>query len=147
MRLRQFFFRFSLGVGLLVLLYLAAWLLPDRALPQVQDYRESAIFQPQAPPALPTVHVEATAYCACPICCGSWSDGRTASGTWATEGRTLAADPRFLPMGTCLALPGLGERFVEDTGSAILGPRIDVFFVDHERALEFGRQLLLASKC
>jgi cell wall-associated NlpC family hydrolase len=31
-----------------------------------------------------------TAYCNCPICCGSWSGGPTASGVMPTAGRTIA---------------------------------------------------------
>ena len=37
-----------------------------------------------------------TAYCACEKCCGK-SDGITASGTKATEGRTIAVDTRIIP--------------------------------------------------
>ena len=105
-----------------------------------------AVFEPAPAPAA-VVPLEATAYCACPICCGRWSDGRTASGTRATAGRTLAADPALFTAGTCLSLEGLGRRIVEDTGSAIVGARIDVYFDTHQAALEFGRQFVSWGKC
>ncbi len=108
--------------------------------------RLSWVWQPSLDP-MPGVPLEATAYCACPICCGSWADGRTATGTWATEGRTMAADPFFFAAGTCLALEGLGHRIVEDTGSAILDLHIDIFFRSHQDALEFGRQFVTWGKC
>ena len=105
-----------------------------------------AVFE--APPAPPVpVPLEATAYCACPICCGSWADGRTATGTWATEGRTVAADPRLFAAGTCLALGDIGRRIVEDTGSAILGWRVDVYFDSHQAALNFGRRFVSWGRC
>jgi 3D (Asp-Asp-Asp) domain-containing protein len=50
-------------------------------------------------------------------------------------------------MGTCLSLPWVGERIVEDTGSAITGTRVDVYFDSHAEALRFGRQLLVAGRC
>ena len=114
--------------------------------PTIEDRRTSSLFE--APPAPPVpVPLEATAYCACPICCGSWADGRTATGTWATEGRTVAADPRLFAAGTCLALGDIGRRIVEDTGSAILGWRVDVYFDTHQAALDFGRRFVSWGRC
>ena len=52
------------------------------------------------------------AYCPCSQCCGK-ETGITASGTKATEGRTVAAD---LPFGTVVHIEGLGEYIVEDRG-------------------------------
>ncbi len=82
---------------------------------------------------------EATAYCPCEKCCGK-SDGITATGTVATEGRTIAVDPSVIPYGTAVYIDGLGEFVAEDTGGAIKGNRVDVFFADHQDALDFGRQ-------
>ena len=39
-----------------------------------------------------------------------------------------------------MEIEGLGYRIVEDTGSAIKGHRIDIYFEAHEEALEFGLQ-------
>lgn len=80
-----------------------------------------------------------TAYCPCAACCGK-SDGITATGTIAAEGRTIATDPAVLPYGTKVKIKGLGEFVSEDCGSSIAGKRIDVFFNSHQEALEFGVQ-------
>ena len=78
-----------------------------------------------------------THYCACPVCCGKWSDGMTASGTVATEGRTVAVDPDVIPIGTEIVIDG-HTYIAEDTGSAINGNRIDVFVASHGEALSRG---------
>ena len=44
---------------------------------------------------------ELTAYCPCSACCGK-NDGITATGTVATEGRTVAVDPTVIPYGTSI---------------------------------------------
>lgn len=110
------------------------------------DHRTGRIFQPSNPPDAPPL-VRVTAYCHCPVCCGQWADGFTASGARAIEGTTIAADPEYWPMGTCLSLPGIGERIVQDTGSAIVGPRLDVYFDSHLDALEFGVRWLMTGEC
>ena len=81
-----------------------------------------------------------TAYCPCEICCGKWSQyGLTASGTVPEEGRTIAVDKRVIELGETVTIDGV-EYIAEDTGSAIKGNRIDIFFDDHQTALEFGVQ-------
>jgi 3D (Asp-Asp-Asp) domain-containing protein len=83
---------------------------------------------------------EATAYCACPKCCGKWADGITASGTKATVKRTIAVDSNLIPLGSKVEIEGLGTYIAEDTGNAIKGKIIDIYFDTHEEALKFGRQ-------
>lgn len=56
-----------------------------------------------------------TGYCNCTKCCGQYASGKTASGTWPQEGRTVAASKQF-PLGTKLYIEGLGEYIVEDRG-------------------------------
>lgn len=41
---------------------------------------------------------------------------------------TIAADPKFFPIGTLLYIPNYGYGVVADTGSAIKGNRIDLYF-------------------
>lgn len=85
-----------------------------------------------------------TAYCACAKCCGKWANGITATGTTATEGRTIAVDPDTIPYGSTVTIhfaDGSSHSYVaEDCGGAIKGNRIDVFFASHEDALWFGVQ-------
>ena len=83
-----------------------------------------------------------TAYCPCQSCCGRWADGITATGTEATEGRTIAVDPGVIELGSTVyfeGMDGLVSGYVaEDTGGAIKGNRIDVFFDSHNAALQYG---------
>lgn len=88
----------------------------------------------------PFEEFEATAYCACPKCCGKWADGITASGTKAVAKRTIAVDTSIIPLGSEVEIEGLGTYIAEDTGSAIKGKIIDFYFDTHEEALKFGRQ-------
>lgn len=81
---------------------------------------------------------EITHYCTCERCCGEFADGRTATGTVATPGRTVAADPAVLPYGTVIVIDGR-EYIVEDCGGAIKGKHIDILAKDHETALRAGR--------
>ena len=83
-----------------------------------------------------------TAYCPCEKCCGEWSDGITFSGDFAHEGVTIAADLSVLPLGTVVYIEGIGERIVQDKGGAIKGNHIDLFFYNHQAALNFGVQEL-----
>lgn len=78
-----------------------------------------------------------TAYCGCSKCCGK-SNGITASGTKATQGRTIAA-PSSFAFGTELIING-HTYVVEDRGSAITGNRIDIYFTNHSDALAYGRK-------
>ncbi len=80
----------------------------------------------------------ATAYCGCASCCGS-AGGHTASGTTPKAGRTVATDPSVIPLGSKVMIDG-HEYIAEDTGGAIGGKRIDIFFSSHSEALQFGRR-------
>ncbi|RAP73324.1 3D domain-containing protein [Paenibacillus montanisoli] len=66
--------------------------------------------------------------------------GITASGSRVTEGRTIAVDPRVIPMGWWVYIEGIGFRRAEDTGSAIKGNKIDVFYESLSYATKFGRK-------
>jgi 3D (Asp-Asp-Asp) domain-containing protein len=66
---------------------------------------------------------------------------RTATGTTPRWG-TVAVDPRVIPLGSRLLIEGFdGVVFVaEDTGSAVSGNLIDVWFDDAATARGFGTQ-------
>ena len=80
-----------------------------------------------------------TAYCPCAKCCGK-TNGRTASGTTATAGRTVAASSKFA-FGTKLNIGG-HVYTVEDRGGAINGNKIDIFVNSHAEALAWGVRYL-----
>lgn len=83
-----------------------------------------------------------TAYCPCSKCCGK-ATGRTASGTTATAGRTVAASSKFA-FGTKLNIGG-HIYTVEDRGGAINGNKIDIFVNSHAEALQWGVRYLPVS--
>ena len=83
-----------------------------------------------------------TAYCPCSKCCGK-STGRTASGTKATAGRTVAASSKFA-FGTKLNIGG-HVYTVEDRGGAVKGNKIDIFVNSHAEALQWGVRYLNVS--
>ena len=84
-----------------------------------------------------------TAYCPCMKCCGK-TDGITSTGTLAAEGRTIAVDPRVIPYGSTVTIyfaDGTSHTYTaEDCGGGIKGNRLDIYFDDHQAALQFGVQ-------
>ena len=84
------------------------------------------------------IRFTATGYCSCSKCCGK-STGRTASGTKATAGRTVAMSSKY-SFGTKVKIKGYGTYTVEDRGGAIKGNKIDIYFDSHQDALNFGRK-------
>ena len=86
--------------------------------------------------------VVTSGYCNCPICCGVWSGGPTASGAMPQANHTLAVDAAnpFLPMGTKVVMNGI-EYTVEDTGNfAQYGVQFDVYYDNHAVAEAHGHQ-------
>ncbi|HYE22523.1 MAG TPA: LysM peptidoglycan-binding domain-containing protein [Verrucomicrobiae bacterium] len=99
------------------------------------------------------VRAKVTGYCPCDICSGYWkngkliraADGLTSRSKNAYNTHGVAADPRLLPYGTVLEIPGIaGNRIreVDDTGGAMCdaGDRnefhIDVRYPTHAEALK-----------
>lgn len=84
-----------------------------------------------------------TAYCACKKCCDKEPTdpnyGITAYGYQATAGRTIAVDPKLIPIGTEVIING-HTYVTEDVGGAIKENRIDIYFNTHQEALDFGVQ-------
>ena len=87
----------------------------------------------------PTRIFKVTAYCSCAKCCGKVT-GRTASGSHAVAGKTVAASGQFA-FGTKLNINGQ-EYTVEDRGGAIQGNRIDIYMNSHAEAVAWGVKYL-----
>ena len=86
--------------------------------------------------------VVTSGYCNCPICCGIWSGGPTASGVYPTAEHTIAVDASnpFVPMGTKVVMNGV-EYTVEDTGNFDrYGVQFDVYYDSHSEAQNHGHQ-------
>ena len=85
----------------------------------------------------------ATAYCGCENCSEGWGS-LTATGTTATAGRTIAVDPKIIPLGSAVCIyvddELLGIFIAEDVGGAIKGNKIDIFFDTHEECKAFGKR-------
>jgi len=69
-------------------------------------------------------------------------EGTTASGEETQAGRTIAADPEILPLGTRILVSGAGrysgEYVVTDTGHHVKGRRLDIFMDSYREAKRFG---------
>ncbi len=90
--------------------------------------------QPQGPqpPGGSRMTVDVVAYC---------GGVGTASGLPLGWG-TVAVDPTVIPLGTKLYVPGYGDGVAADTGSAIKGRIIDVWFPTCAQARAWGRKTL-----
>ena len=87
--------------------------------------------------------VVTSGYCSCPICCGEWSGGPTASGTYPIPNHTIAVDAEdpFVPLGTHVVMNGV-EYVVEDTGDfAQYGVQFDIYYDSHSEALKHGHRV------
>ena len=91
-----------------------------------------------------------TAYCSCEKCCGEWALNRPkdengkdivygSTGTILVAGTSIATDPSVIPYGSQVEING-HIYTAHDTGGAIQGNRIDVYFDSHQDALNFGVQ-------
>jgi 3D (Asp-Asp-Asp) domain-containing protein len=88
---------------------------------------------PVAPPAVTgpgTMTVTATAYTL---------QGTTATGAPVGYG-VVAVDPSVIPLGTRMTIPGYGEGVAADTGGAIRGAVIDLWFPTAVQAAAWGRR-------
>jgi peptidoglycan DL-endopeptidase CwlO len=65
--------------------------------------------------------------------------GRTSTGLPVGLG-VVAVDPSVIPLGTRLRIPGYGEGVAADTGSAVQGMTIDLWFLTLAEALAWGRR-------
>lgn len=84
-----------------------------------------------------------TAYCPCSKCCGKWANDASvkvgAIGVPLVQGTSIAVDPKVIPYRSSVYIDG-HEYKAHDCGGSIKGNRIDVYFEDHNVALQFGVQ-------
>ncbi len=89
----------------------------------------SAFGQPQEPQAY-RIKVDAVAY---------FLPGKTALGVPVRKG-VVAVDPKLIPLGTKLHVPGYGPGLAADVGHAIKGRIIDLWFPSTAKARQWGRR-------
>lgn len=83
---------------------------------------------PPSPASGTRMIVSSTGYCL---------HGTTATGMQAGWG-TIAVDPSVIPLGTKMHVPGYGNGVAADTGAAVKGRAIDVWFPTCSQALAWG---------
>ena len=85
-----------------------------------------------------------TAYCNCSKCCGIYANGYTASGTECHydgkyDGTTCAIDRQIHRFNEYIYVPSEDRVYVtEDTGSAVKGRHIDLYFPTHAEVERYG---------
>ncbi len=84
-----------------------------------------------------SLRVEATAYTSQDPGVGNI----TATGARLRHG-IIAVDPRVIPLGTKIYVPGYGYGVAADTGGAIKGNKIDLAYESRTEALRFGRRMM-----
>lgn len=78
-------------------------------------------------------------YCNCNLCSSGF--GLTYSGTVPKANHTIAADLTLLPIGSRIRV-GNTVYTVEDTGSSIVGNKLDIYYDNHAAAENHGLQQL-----
>jgi 3D (Asp-Asp-Asp) domain-containing protein len=78
-----------------------------------------------------TLNVESTAY--------TYTGNKTATGVEPRKG-LIAVDPKVIAMGSKVYVEGYGYAIAADTGGAIRGNRIDVFFPTLRQCIDWGRK-------
>ncbi|MDO5519641.1 MAG: 3D domain-containing protein [bacterium] len=81
-----------------------------------------------------TIRVKTVAYCSCRSCSGGYGTN-TASGRRAVAGRTIAVDPRVIPLGSKVVIDG-HTYVAEDTG--VRGKVIDIYMSSHKKTCAYG---------
>lgn len=90
-----------------------------------------------------SIWMTVTAYSPDARSCGDSADGRTATNhsVWTNGMSLVAADPKLLPYGSIISVPGYAEGEavpVLDCGGAIKGHRLDVLYSSHAEARRWG---------
>ena len=73
------------------------------------------------------------------VATGYAMNGRTATGA-PTGWGVVAVDPSVIPLGTRMTIPGYGSGVAADTGGAIQGATIDLWFPSVAQARAWGRR-------
>lgn len=123
--------------------------LAKKAAPQPQEIEEPIVEVAEP------ITFRVTAYCSCEKCCGEWAKNRPrdeygneivygASGEVLVSGVSCAGT---LPFGTKVDLEGFGTVVVQDRFAQWIVDKhgeniIDIYFNDHQAALEVGEQYL-----
>src|SRR5262249_2998734 len=115
--------------------------LNDSQISAIESQAQSSAASVPAPstgtPAPPTAGSRALTVAATGYAMG----GATATGLPVGWG-TVAVDPSVIPLGTRLTIPGYGEGVAADTGSAVQGAAVDLWFPPEQQAWAWGRRVI-----
>jgi 3D (Asp-Asp-Asp) domain-containing protein len=75
------------------------------------------------------------------VATGYSSGGTTATGLPVGWG-IVAVDPSVIPLGSQMSIPGYGTGVAADTGSAVRGATLDLWFPTKRQALAWGRRVV-----
>lgn len=81
------------------------------------------------------IKYEATAY--------AYTGSPTCTGVMPKAGRTIAVDPRIIPLGSKVYIEGLGTFIAQDTGGAIKGRIIDIYMNTEAECNAWGRRSVI----
>ncbi len=85
------------------------------------------------------IYVTSTAYTAsCNGCSGTTATGVNLHAN--PNAKVIAVDPKVIPLGSKVYVDGYGYAIASDTGGAIKGNKIDVFFPSNSDAYRWGRK-------
>lgn len=121
----------------------------DSTDPMKKQIPSISVLAPKEDQILHTVKVTATGYTAGYESTGKKPGHKTYGITYSgvkvkrdkNKVSTIAADPKVFPLGSILYIPDYGYGVVADTGSAIKGEKIDLYFVTTKQVFsEWGKK-------
>ncbi|MDX9911878.1 MAG: 3D domain-containing protein [Phycisphaerales bacterium] len=120
---------------------------PAEASPRIVEDQDVRWFNGRPVRPARTIMMTVTAYSPDAQSCGEFADGITATlhSVTTNDMKLVAADPRVLPYGSMLTVPGYDDAQIVpvlDCGGAIKGNRLDLMFPTHESALKWGRRTI-----
>jgi 3D (Asp-Asp-Asp) domain-containing protein len=118
--------------------------------PKVQEPKLAPVMIQEVEPLIQLLgEYTITAYCSCEICCGEWANNRPDGIVYGASMEELKADLSVaassdFEFGSVILIDGQ-EYVVQDRPANWIvdkyeGKIIDVYFDDHQEALEFGKQ-------
>jgi cystine transport system substrate-binding protein len=109
------------------------------AAPPPESVASAATLQSAAPTDAAAVETTAAGRSITVSATGYSLSGQTASGVPVGWG-VVAVDPSIIPLGTHMTIPGYGEAVAADTGGAVVGSTIDLWFPSVAQANSWGRR-------
>ncbi|MGN7175547.1 hypothetical protein BK139_04815 [Paenibacillus sp. FSL R5-0490] len=103
--------------------------------------KKTAVKAASSTKAYKEIKVNATAYTAsCKGCSGITYTGINLKKN--PNAKVISVDPKIIPLGSKVFVPGYGEAIAGDKGSAVRGNKIDVFIPNKQRALQWGSKTI-----